>query len=133
MKNRILVVDDSPSAAQYIGTILKEKYVVKITFSGEEALDIIEAFNPDLVMLDAVMKGIDGYDVCRKIRDKEIFKQTKIIMLSGGTQLGKKLEGYSSGVDDYIEKPFHPEELLAKVKVFIRLKILEDQINVKFM
>lgn len=128
-KYKILVVDDAPSVAAVIKDILGDEYRVRIAYSGEEALKILDRFIPDLILLDVTMTGIDGYEVCRHVRSGETFGLIKIIMVSGRTMLEERLKGYESGADDYIPKPFKEEELLAKVRVFIRLKSLEDQLQ----
>lgn len=132
MKNnrkKILVVDDSKAIVGVINEILRKKYNVRTAYCGEEALDIMSYFVPDLILLDVVMPGIDGYDVCRKIKSDNKFEDVKIIIVSGETQLKNRLKGFEAGADDYITKPVEIMELLAKVKVFLRLKDCEDQLK----
>ncbi len=128
-KNKILVVDDSTSIVQYMRDILKNEYHVTTASSGEEALDVLLNYSPDVILLDVSMGGVNGYEVCRTIREKGVHGFVKIIMVSSGTSLKERLKGYESGADDYIGKPFKEEELLAKVRVFIRLKTVEDQLR----
>lgn len=128
-ENNILVVDDSKSILVAIQNILNRDYTVKTASSGEKALEILESYVPDLVLLDAKMPGIDGYEVCRAIRSDKLLKFLKVIMISGADGLENRLKGYEAGVDDYLEKPFDRDELIAKVKVFSKLKVAEDQLK----
>ncbi|WP_022664976.1 sensor histidine kinase [Desulfospira joergensenii] len=128
-KNKILVVDDAKSVAGHIKGLLIPRYTAKAVYSGEEALEILPSFMPDLVLLDTVMTGIDGYEVCKRIRESGSFGFMKIIMISSRKTLEERLRGYEAGIDDHLGKPFEAEELLAKVKVFLRLKTVEDQLH----
>lgn len=128
-KNKILIVDDSKSIVAAIVDILQDDFELKTAYSGEEALEVIKDFKPDLLLLDVVMTGISGYEVCRKIRSEGSYGYTKIIMISSKTMLEELLKGYEAGADDYIGKPFKEEELLAKVRVFMRLKSVEDELK----
>jgi len=128
-KNKILVVDDAQSVVAVIREILEKEYIVESAFSGEQGLETVSDFRPDMILLDVTMTGIDGYEVCRRIRKDGSFGFIKIIMVSGRTMLEERLKGYEAGADDYIGKPFKAEELLAKVRVFMRLKSVEDQLH----
>lgn len=127
--NKILVVDDAKSVANHIKSLLVPKYTVKAVYSGEEAIKLIPSFKPDLVLLDTIMTGIDGYEVCKWIRQDGSFKLMKIIMISSRKNLEERIKGYDAGIDDHLGKPFEPEELLAKVNVFLRLKTVENQLH----
>lgn len=125
----ILIVDDAPSVVMAIRSILDPHYEVKTASSGEDALRILDTFKPDLILLDVTMPGIDGYEVCRRIRADESFRTVKIIMVSSRSALKERLNGYESGADDYIGKPFQEEELLAKIRVFLRIRALENELQ----
>lgn len=127
-KNDILVVDDSKSVVQLIKYALQD-YNVRTATSGEDALTTVEDYTPDLVLLDVKMPGMDGYKVCREIKSNKRLPYVKVIMVSGETDLRDRLMGYESGADDYITKPIELKELMAKVKVFLRIKTLEDQLH----
>jgi signal transduction histidine kinase len=130
MPEKILVVDDAKSLRIFLKNILiRAQYEVMTASSGEEGLEIFRQFRPDLVLLDIVMPGIDGYEVCRKIRSDFASEFVKIIMISVKNRLDERLAGYATGADDYIGKPFEEDELLAKVRVFLRLKSVEDQLR----
>jgi two-component system sensor histidine kinase/response regulator len=128
-KGKILIVDDSVSVARLTKAVLKKEYQVEIASNGEEAFEILRSYIPDIILLDVIMPGMDGIEVCKKIRtDKNLFF-IKIIMISSQTQIDERMKGYEAGADDYLGKPFNKEELLAKVHVFFRLKLVEDKLN----
>lgn len=120
-KQKVLIVDDEPRNQRIIAETLDELVECRNASSGEEALEALGAFTPDLVLLDIMMPGIDGYEVCRKIRADSKYALIKIILVSGKAMIEERLKGYEVGADDYMTKPFEPEELLAKAKVFLRL------------
>ena len=117
-KQKILIVDDDANIAELIGLYLnKECYDTQIAADGEEALELFTTYAPDLVLLDLMLPGIDGYQVCREIRTKS---QTPIIMLSAKGEVFDKVLGLELGADDYMEKPFDSKELVARVKAVLR-------------
>jgi two-component system sensor histidine kinase/response regulator len=124
--HKILIVDDDKLNIEIMKEILSSDYRCLEAYSGEEALKAEKAFKPDLILLDIMMPGIDGYEVCRRIRAEETDRFTKIILVSGRSQTQDRLLGYAAGADDYLTKPFNDEELLAKVRVFLKLKSLEE-------
>ena len=128
-QKKIMVVDDAPSVLNYLKDILTDaNYEVITATSGEQALARLNDFKPDLILLDIIMPGMDGYEVCRKIRQNRTNGPVKIIMVSTESKLQERLRGYQTGVDDYIGKPFDEHELLAKIHVFMRLKNVEDEL-----
>ncbi|MEO5970903.1 MAG: response regulator [Bdellovibrionia bacterium] len=128
-KQRILIVDDEPRNQRIISETLEDLVDLKTASTGEEALELIETFNPDLILLDIMMPGIDGLEVCKRIRAHPELSLTKVIFVSGKAMLEQKLKGYEIGADDYLTKPFMPEELLAKTKVFLRLTRVEKELK----
>ena len=129
-KNKILVVDDSPLNVNLIKHRLKdENYELEKAYSGEEALAIASEYRPDVILLDIVMPGIDGYEVSRRIRRNPTLQNTKIIMVSAKTSIAERLEGYEAGADDYVARSVDKEELLAKVRVYLRLKEQAEQLE----
>lgn len=127
-KQRVLIVDDETRNQRIIVETLEDSVEHRCATSGEEALKIMETFSPDLVLLDIMMPGINGYEVCKSIRANPKFKLVKVILVSGKAMLTERLQGYEVGADDYMTKPFEPEELLAKTKVFLRLSRVENQL-----
>ena len=117
-KQKILIVDDDNNIAELISLYLtKECYDTKIVNDGEEALHAFEHYNPNLILLDLMLPGIDGYQVCREIRTKS---NVPIIMLSAKSEDYDKIIGLNVGADDYVTKPFNPLELVARVKSQLR-------------
>lgn len=128
-KQKILIVDDEARNRKIIMEILGDIFDSKLASTGEEALEIAPSYTPDLILLDIMMPGINGFEVCKKIKADKNFVLTKIILVSGKAMISERLQGYEVGADDYLTKPFEPEELLAKVKVFLRLSQTERQLN----
>lgn len=117
-KQKILIVDDDNNIAELIALYLtKECFDSKIVNDGEEALVAFKEFLPDLVLLDLMLPGMDGYQVCREIRHKS---NVPIIMLSAKGEIFDKVLGLELGADDYIIKPFDSKELVARVKAVLR-------------
>lgn len=118
MKQKILIVDDDNNIAELISLyLLKECFDTCIVNDGESALREFELYQPNLVLLDLMLPGIDGYQVCREIRAKS---NTPIIMLSAKGEVFDKVLGLELGADDYIIKPFDSKELVARVKAVLR-------------
>lgn len=119
-KQKILIVDDDENIAELISLYMtKECFETKIVYDGESALAEAANFSPDLILLDLMLPGIDGYQVCREVRQK-LQSQTPIIMLSAKGEVFDKVLGLELGADDYIEKPFDTKELVARVKAVLR-------------
>lgn len=117
-KQRILIVDDDEMISELISLYLaKEMYETSIVSDGYEALKAFETFQPHLILLDLMLPGIDGYEVCREIRKTS---NTPIIMLSAKGEVFDKVLGLELGADDYIIKPFDSKELVARVKAILR-------------
>ena len=117
-KQRILIVDDDNNIAELISLYLtKECYDTKIVNDGEEALRAFETYQPNMILLDLMLPGMDGYQVCREIRTKS---NVPIIMLSAKGEVFDKVLGLELGADDYIMKPFDSKELVARVKAVLR-------------
>ena len=115
---RALVVDDEPSLVTVVaGYLGREGYLVDTAADGESALARARANPPDVVVLDLMLPGMDGVEVCRRLRT---FSDCYIIMLTARAEEVDKLIGLSVGADDYLTKPFSPRELLARVKVMLR-------------
>ena len=130
-KFKVLAVDDDPLNLNILEEIIGDQYDMISVESGEEALAILPKFCPDLILLDIMMPGIDGYKVCRRIRQNERYKFTKIILVSGKSLVSERLKGYEVGADDYVAKPFVAEVLEAKIRVFLRLKHTEEMDRIK--
>ena len=117
-KQKILIVDDDVNIAELISLYLtKECFDTKMVHDGESALKEFEIYAPNLILLDLMLPGIDGYQVCREIRAKA---NVPIIMLSAKGEIFDKVLGLELGADDYIMKPFDSKELVARVKAVLR-------------
>lgn len=117
-KQKILIVDDDNNIAELIALYLtKECFETTIVNDGESALTAVDSFAPNLILLDLMLPGIDGYQVCREVRAKS---PTPIIMLSAKGEIFDKVLGLELGADDYMEKPFDSKELVARVKAVLR-------------
>ena len=117
-KTKILIVDDDNNIAELISLYMtKECYETMIVNDGESALEAVESFAPNLILLDIMLPGIDGYQVCREVRSKH---SIPIIMLSAKGEVFDKVLGLELGADDYIEKPFDSKELVARSKAVLR-------------
>lgn len=118
MTPRILVVDDDTALAEMIGIVLRgEGYEVSFSHDGAEAVGAFEQSKPDLVLLDLMLPGMDGIQVCRAIREQS---GTPIIMLTAKSDTADVVQGLESGADDYVVKPFNPKELVARIKTRLR-------------
>ncbi len=117
-KQKILIVDDDANIAELISLYLaKECYDTLIVYDGEEAISKFREFQPNLILLDLMLPGIDGYEVCREVRKTSAIP---IIMLSAKGEIFDKVLGLELGADDYMIKPFDSKELVARVKAVLR-------------
>ena len=128
-RQKILIVDDDNNIAELISLYLaKECFETLIVNDGESALACMDTFEPSLILLDLMLPGIDGYQVCREVRSKY---QTPIIMLSAKGEVFDKVLGLELGADDYMEKPFDTKELIARVKAVLRRYKAAPQVSSK--
>lgn len=117
-KKKILIVDDDENIAELISLyLIKECFDTEIALNGEEALEKYKSYQPQLILLDIMLPGIDGYDVCREIRKDS---NVPIIMLSAKGEVFDKVLGLKIGADDYMVKPFDSNELVARVQAILR-------------
>ena len=117
MAKKIVLAEDEPQIARLVEFKLKkEGYQVTWKENGEEALEAIKADRPDLILLDVMMPVMDGYEVLRRVKKDENLKSIPVIMLTARAQERDVVKGIDLGAEDHITKPFHPAELLARVK-----------------
>jgi len=122
-KIKILVVDDTRANVNVLSdTLGGQGYEIFVALSGEMALKIIKKANPDLILLDVMMPGIDGYEVCKKIKSDDETKDIPIIFLTAKTDKEDIVMGFKFGAIDYVTKPFQHEELLARVETQVQLR-----------
>ena len=116
---RILLIEDDPVTSRSIALMLGHaNFNVYTTDLGEEGIDLAKLYDYDLILLDLVLPDINGHDVLRQLRVARI--DTPILILSGETDTENKMRGFGSGADDYLTKPFHREELIARIHAIIR-------------
>ncbi len=132
---KVLIVDDDARNRRILHETLQDEFFMEEADNGIQALEKIDTFRPDIILLDIMMPGMDGLEVCRRLRANQELKHIKIILVSGKARIEERLEGYSCGADDYISKPFDGDEMLAKIRVFARLKAAEelDQLKTDFL
>lgn len=124
---KILIVDDSPKNIQVVAHLLADQaYDISYATSGLRALDILQENRFDLVLLDVMMPGMSGYDVCRKIKRDNMAGDIPVIFLTAKTDEQSLLEAFEAGGQDYVTKPFTSAELLARIKTHLKLKAYED-------
>ncbi len=124
---KILIVEDDPKIASFLKKGLMEEYfIVDITENGDEAIYLATLHQYDLIILDLMIFGSDGYEVCRELRREKI--QTPIIVLSAKSTIDDKVSLLNLGADDYLTKPFSFDELLARIRVHLRKKEQKDNI-----
>jgi DNA-binding response OmpR family regulator len=117
MGGRILVVDDDELICDLVSETLNfEGYDVEAAYSGEQALRQLDTSKPDLILLDIMMSGIDGFEVCRRVLNNEATQNIPIIFLTAKGQFEDELRGYEEGAFDYITKPFHPLSLAPTIR-----------------
>jgi len=130
-QRKILAVDDDPNNIAILEELLEDHYVLKTSSNGEQALETAPDFLPDMILLDIMMPGMDGYEVCRRLREHHTLKDTKIIMLSARAMRAEQFEGFRVGADDYITKPFDGDDLLEKVQVHLHRQNAEELNQIK--
>ena len=128
-KGRILIVDDIPTNVDILRRILRKDFDLETAASGEECLAKLPAFKPQLVLLDIMMPGIDGYETCRRIKSSAVGPFVQVILVSGKGSAVERLQGYEAQADDYIVKPFNHDELFSKVCVHFRLGDMQRELS----
>lgn len=119
-KTHILVVDDDDTIGKILELVLEEQgFQVLVAHSGEEGLKLASAHAPDMAILDVMLPGMDGYTLCRKLRAMPTTRLLPILMLTAQSETRDKLTGFDAGADDYVTKPFDPQELVLRVKALM--------------
>ena len=128
-KSKILIVDDEKKNTKLLkGMLFSENYEIFENYSGEQALDTVAAINPDLILLDVMMPGIDGFDVCRKLKQTENTKIIPIVMVTALNEMEHRIEALDAGADDFLSKPVDRSELVVRVKSLLRMKSYHDEL-----
>ena len=118
---RVLIVDDNAMNVDVLRRILRKEYELDTAASGEECLAKLSAFEPQLVLLDIMMPGMDGYETCRRIKSGPLGDSVQVILVSSKGTAADRVQGYEALADDYVVRPFDHDELLHKVRAHFRL------------
>src|SRR5262245_50362677 len=122
MSSRILLIEDAPANIQAVSSILKEQgYQISVATSGQQGLELLERLRPDLILLDVMMPGIDGFETCRRIKTSTAWREIPIIFLTAKTDTPDIVRGFEAGAVDYVGKPFNAHELSARVRTHLAL------------
>jgi two-component system sensor histidine kinase/response regulator len=126
----VLVVDDNPKNVQIIALLLREqKYKIIIAVNGKSAIDLVERARPDLILLDVMMPGMDGFEACQLIKSKPENENIPVIFLTALSEKINIVKGFETGGVDYITKPFNKEELISRIKTHLELKFARDEMQ----
>lgn len=126
-KNLVLAVDDRPANLQFLGKLLSDNgYEVAMAQNGRQALGFVSKNEPDLILLDIMMPDMDGYEVCRQLKKNPQHRHIPVIFLTAKTAKQDVVRGFDAGGVDYVLKPFHSPELLARIRTHIELKMLRS-------
>jgi len=127
-KSRVLVVDDEKLNVELLEGILSEKYEVVAAYNGKEALLEVEKKPPDLILLDIMMPGMNGYEVCKELKGNKKTLHIPIVMVTALTEKTEKIKGIEAGADDFLNKPVDINELMVRVKSLLRIKSYHDSL-----
>ena len=129
-QDAILIVDDQPTNLKVLLSFLQEHdYRVYMADSGQRALDIVPKIQPDLVLLDVMMPGLNGFEICGKIKADKELAAIPVIFMTALDTVGDKMTGFAAGGVDYITKPFHQVEVLARINTHITLRKREKELE----
>ena len=132
VKSKVLLVEDDPVQASATQEILaKAGYEVLWAEDGINAIKAVKAERPDIILLDIILPGMDGYDICRWLKLEETTKGIPVIMLTLKKEFSDKISGLHIGADDYLPKPYHEHELNARIYSLLRTKALQEELRQK--
>jgi len=123
----ILAADDTPTNLELVGGILGSEHEVLVATHGQEAVELAQAELPDLILMDVMMPGLDGYEACRRLKADERTRHIPVLFLTALSEMDALVEGFKAGGVDFVTKPFHPEELQARVRTHLALKQARDR------
>ena len=128
--SNVLVVDDDKDIVRFLQFVLaKEGYIVGSAFDGQEALEKVKDDPPDLIVLDIVMPRMDGFEVCRRLKNAPNTRLIPVVMITALGELSDKIKAINVGADDFLHKPYEKVELLARVRSLLRVKHLNDELD----
>jgi two-component system, sensor histidine kinase and response regulator len=124
----VLVIDDDPMVCDIIeGFLYQDEYEMTFAHSGSEALEIIDSTQPDIILLDVLMPEMDGFEVCRRLKSNEKWRDIPVIIVTGLHEKTDVLRGFEVGANDFIHKPFNDIELRSRVRAMLRRKKQQDE------
>ena len=126
--SKVLVVDDLPANVKLITAILKRDYEIIPAYSGEEAIEKVESEKPDIVLLDIMMPGIDGYEVCKRIKQGDSTRFTPVVMITALSDVEDRIKAIEVGADDFLTKPINTQELITRTRSLLKAKRFHDQL-----
>lgn len=127
-KSQLLVVEDNPDMQRYLSSILAPHYDIILSNNGREALEQLDEVHPDLILSDVMMPEVSGYDLCRHVKQNKATSSIPVILLTAKKGNQPTMQGFQVGADDYVVKPFHSKELLARIQVHLRLQQMAQQL-----
>src|SRR6185295_6695973 len=128
-KKTVLVVDDAPANIRLVNEILHKTYTVRVATNGAKALELATGSpHPDLILLDVVMPGMDGYEVCTHLKSDPATRDIPVIFLTGQTEITDETRGFETGAVDYIHKPFSAAVVAARVRTHLTLRETRNQL-----
>src|SRR5215831_7512295 len=126
--SRILLVEDAPANIQVVSSILKEQGCqINVATNGQQALDVLGRVRPDLILLDVMMPGMDGFETCKRIKDSTAWREIPIIFVTARNETVDIVRGFEAGAVDYVAKPFNAPELIARVRTHLALDHLHRE------
>ncbi|MDH5445051.1 MAG: response regulator [Gammaproteobacteria bacterium] len=128
----ILAIDDEELTQNFIQQVLQKEYAVRLASNGEEGIALAPDLQPDLIILDVNMPGMNGYEVCEELKKNPATLEIPVLFLSANNDLEEEMKGYQAGGDDYLVKPCEPKTLLAKVNVMLRYKSEREKLNAQY-
>lgn len=126
--SKVLVVDDLPANVKLITAILKKDYEIIPAYSGEEAIEKVESEKPDIVLLDVMMPGIDGYEVCKRIKQADSTCFTPVVMITALSDVEDRIKAIEVDADDFLTKPINSQELITRTRSLVKAKHFHDQL-----
>jgi signal transduction histidine kinase len=130
--SRILVIDDNPTNLDVLSELLdKQNFVVLFALDGQSSLQRSESGQPDIILLDVLMPGMDGFEVCRRLKTNEKTKAIPVIFMTALSETVDKVKGFQLGAVDYITKPIEPEEVLARITTHLKIRRLQCELHLK--
>src|SRR5574341_489890 len=126
--DKILVVDDDPVNLEFIASLLRKDYEIITARNGIEALEKIRSGKPDIVLLDIMMPGMSGYEVCEKIKQQDTTRFMPVVMVTAFSDLEYKIKAIEVGADDFLTKPINKVEVTTRVKSLLKTKYFHDRL-----